>query len=79
MRLRCILRLHNLQLAKLHIGKEKKGARALTPPKGSGRSAVSVRTVLFYHFVVNTHDEKRGRPLADKESPIITAQDFQHS
>src|ERR1051325_9058429 len=43
----------------------------------SGGAAVSVRTVLLHHFVVNAHNQERWRPLADEERPIVLTHDFQ--
>jgi hypothetical protein len=46
---------------------------------GLGCPAVSVRTVLFHHFVVDAHDEERRRPLSYEESPVIFSHDLQDS
>jgi hypothetical protein len=40
--------------------------------------AVTVRTVLFNHFVVHTHDKECRGPLADEQSPVVLAHDLEN-
>jgi hypothetical protein len=48
-------------------------AGSLCGPRG-----LSIRTVLFYHFVVISQNQERCGPLTDKKRPVILLGDFEN-